>query len=288
MNVGSVTIPSTNPQSGRSPAPPQVGLGTRLLLGDRCTDVVLKAIEIGYRYIDTSPSYGNEDAAGRAIDLSGIDRREMFVTTKVERDELRPERLLASAQRSLDTLGLDWIDLLLIHWPNADVPISETLSAMGELQRCGVVSHIGVANFPVAMLDETIAAAGRAGTRLFANQIEVHPSLPQRRLVAACTARGVRAIAYSPMGREDLGHTAVLDVAKRTGRTPAQVVLRWHIQNGVLPVPIPETGEPGQIASQFDLFEFELSNEDMAALAGVGPERRYFSPPWAPAWDPQD
>ncbi|KJC56926.1 hypothetical protein UP10_31775 [Bradyrhizobium sp. LTSPM299] len=267
---------------------PKVGLGTRLLLGDRCADVVVKAIEIGYRYVDTSPSYGNEDAAGRGIRLSGIDRREMFVTTKVEREDLRPERLLESAQRSLDTLGLDWIDLLLIHWPNAEVPISETLSAMRELQLSGSVSHIGVANFPIAMLDETVAASGRAGTKVFANQIEVHPSLPQRRLVAACAARGVRPIAYSPMGREDLSHPLVLGIAERTGRTPAQIALRWHIQRGVFPVPIPDTGEPAQIAVQFELFDFELSQDDMAVLSNVGPERRYFSPAWAPVWDPQD
>ncbi|WP_354222073.1 aldo/keto reductase [Bradyrhizobium sp. F1.4.3] len=258
------------------------------MLGDKCADVVLKAIEIGYRYIDTSPSYGNEDAVGRGISLSGIDRREMVVTTKVEREDLRPERLLASAQRSRDKLGLDRIDLLLIHWPNADVPISETLSAMRELQLSGVISHVGVANFPIAMLDEAIAGASRAGTKLFANQIEVHPSLPQRRLVAACIARGVRPIAYSPMGREDLGHPSVLGVAERTGRAPAQVVLRWHIQSSVLPVPIPDTGEPAQITSQFELFDFELSESDMAVLGSVGPEKRYFSPAWAPVWDPQD
>ena len=287
MSGGSVIAPGDAPQSGRSVASPLVGLGTRLLLGDKCADVVLKAIETGYRYIDTSPSYGNEDAVGRGMSLSGIDRRDMFVTTKVEREDLRPERLLASAQQSLDTLGLDWIDLLLIHWPNADVPISETLSAMRELQLSGVISHIGVANFPVTMLDEAIAAAKQVGTKLFANQIEVHPSLPQRRLTAACVARGVRPIAYSPMGREDLGHPSVLGVAERTGRAPAQVVLRWHIQSGVLPVPIPDTGEPAQIASQFELFDFELSQDDMAVLGSVGPEKRYFSPGWAPAWDPQ-
>jgi diketogulonate reductase-like aldo/keto reductase len=283
-----MTVRLMTTQPGPSAAPPPVGLGTRLLLGDKCTEVVLKAIEIGYRYIDTSPSYGNEDAAGRAISLSGIDRSEMFVTTKVEREDLRPERLLASARRSLDTLGLDRIDLLLIHWPNADVPIAETLSAMSELQLSGVITHIGVANFTIAMLDEAIAAAGRAGTELFANQIEVHPSLPQRRLVAACAARGVRPIAYSPMGREDLNHASVLGLAERRGRSPAQIVLRWHIQSGVFPVPIPDTGEPAQIAAQFELFDFELSPNDMATLGGVGPEKRYFSPAWAPVWDPMD
>jgi diketogulonate reductase-like aldo/keto reductase len=287
MSGVSGIVPAATLQASRSVTLPPVGLGTRLLLGDKCADVVLKAIEIGYRYVDTSPSYGNEDAVGRGISLSGIDRREMFVTSKVEREDLRPERLMASAQRSLDVLGLDWIDLLLIHWPNADVPISETLSAMRELQLSGVISRVGVANFPVAMLDEAIAAIGQAGTSLFANQIEVHPSLPQRRLVAACAARGVRPIAYSPMGREDLSHPSVLGIAERTGRTPAQIVLRWHIQSGVLPVPIPDTGEPAQIVAQFELFDFDLSQDDMAVLGSVGPERRYFSPAWSPVWDPQ-
>jgi diketogulonate reductase-like aldo/keto reductase len=288
MSGVSGIVPRATLQASRSVTLPPVGLGTRLLLGDKCADVVLKAIETGYRYVDTSPSYGNEDAVGRGISLSGIDRREMFVTSKVEREDLRPERLMASAKRSLDVLGLVWIDLLLIHWPNADVPISETLSAMRELQLSGMISHVGVANFPVAMLDEAIAAIGQAGTSLLANQIEVHPSLPQRRLVAACIGRGVRPIAYSPMGREDLSHPSVLGIAERTGRTPAQIVLRWHIQSGALPVPIPDTGEPAQIVAQFELFDFELSQDDMVVLGSVGPERRYFSPAWAPVWDPQD
>jgi diketogulonate reductase-like aldo/keto reductase len=288
MSGDAITRPSASPQAIQATSPPLVGLGTRLLLGDQCTGVVLKAIEIGYRYVDTSPSYGNEDAVGRGVLLSGIDRHEMFVTTKVERDDLRPERLLTSVQRSIDVLGLGWIDLLLIHWPNAEVPFSETFSAMRALQQSGVISQMGVANFPIAMLDEAMAAASQAGTELFANQIEVHPSLPQRRFVSACIARGVRPIAYSPMGREDLGHSAVVSVANRVGRTPAQVILRWHIQRAVLPVPIPDTGEPPQIASQFDLFDFELSEDDMAVLSAVGPEKRYFSPAWAPVWDPQD
>lgn len=267
---------------------PLSGLGTRLLTDATCAEVVQDAIEIGYRYVDTSPSYGNEEAVGQGIRQSGIARNEIFVTTKVERDDLQPERLLASVRRSLDRLGLHRIDLLLIHWPNSDVPISESLSAMRALQLAGEVVHAGVANFPIAMLDAALAAAEQIGTRVVANQIEVHPSLPQRRLVSACLARGVRPIAYSPMGRDDLAHPVVLAVADRLGRTPAQTVLRWEIQRGVLPVPIPDTAQPEQIASQFDLFDFELSAEDMTRLADVGPERRYFSPAWAPSWDPQD
>ena len=288
MSGGAITRPREAPHAAAAATPPLVGLGTRLLLGDQCASIVFKAIEIGYRYVDTSPSYGNEDAVGRGVRLSGINRHEMFVTTKVERDDLRPERLLTSVQRSIDVLGLGSIDLLLIHWPNTEVPFSETLSAMRALQQSGVISHVGVANFPIAMLDEAMAAASQVGTKLFASQIEVHPSLPQRRLVSACIARGVRPIGYAPMGREDLGHPAVLSVADRIGRTPAQVILRWHIQRAVLPVPIPDTGEALQIASQFDLLDFELTQDDMAVLSAVGPEKRYFAPAWAPAWDSQD
>jgi len=288
MSAGPASSTGIGLRPDRGASLPSVGLGTRLLTGGKCVDVVLKAIEVGYRYVDTSPSYGNEDAVGRAIALSGIVRQDMYVTTKVERDDLRPERLLASARRSLDVLGLDRIDLLLIHWPNSEVPITETISAMRELQLAGSVSRFGTANFPVAMLDEAIQAAEGAGTKIFANQIEIHPSLPQRNLVGACIARAVRPIAYSPMGREDLDHPTVRVLSDRLGRTPAQIVLRWHIQRGVLPVPIPDTGDPEQIASQFGLFDFELSASDMAELAGVRPEKRYFSPAWAPEWDPQD
>lgn len=265
---------------------PPVGLGTRLLLGEHCSRVVSEAISIGYRYVDTAPVYGNEAAIGAGLRSSGVARDAVFITTKVERDHLRADALRTSVEASLTALDSQYIDLLLIHWPNQDVPLSETISAMAALQGRGLVKHIGVANFPVAMLGQAIGLAEQAGTTIAANQLEIHPSLHPSKLLEACRQRGVAIIAYSPMGREDLKHPAVLEIASRLARAPSQIVLRWHVQLGVLPIPIPDTGTRDQIAMQYDVFDFELSAADLKQLAGIIPQKRYFDPAWAPVWDP--
>ena len=264
---------------------PQIGLGTRLLLADECTRVVEQAIAIGYRYIDTAPVYGNEAAVGDGVRRSGIARDAMFITTKIERDDLCADAVTLSVETSLEKLGLDAIDLLLIHWPNVEIPLSETIAAMRALQRRGLLVHIGVANFPIAMLDQAIAIAAQHDAIIAANQIEVHPSLPQAKLLAACRERNVATIAYTPMGRDDLTHSVVLEIAERLARSPAQIILRWHMQCGVLPIPIPDTGKREQIAQHYDIFNFELSRGDSMSLSGLIPQKRYFDPAWAPQWD---
>lgn len=265
---------------------PPVGLGTRLLLGEECSRGVAQAIAVGYRYIDTSPIYDNEAAVGVGIRRSGIARKAIFVTTKVERTNLGGDDLRRSVENSLAAIGTDTIDLLLIHWPNDEIPLADTVSAMSALQREGPVKNIGVANFPVAQLDRAIELAEAYGTVIAANQVEVHPSLCQSRLIDACRQRGVAVIAYAPMGREDIRHPKVLEIASRLERSPSQVVLRWHIQLGTMPVPIPDTATYDQIVRQYDLFDFHLSAADMQTLSMVTPSTRYFNPAWAPKWDP--
>jgi 2,5-diketo-D-gluconate reductase B len=266
---------------------PPVGLGTRLLLAEECSRVVAEAISIGYRYIDTAPVYGNETAIGEGLRSSGVPRDDAaFVITKVERDHLRAGALRKSVEASVKALNSQYVDLLLIHWPNQDVPLSETISAMSALQGRGMVKHIGVANFPIAMLDEAIGLAEQAGTTVAANQLEVHPSLYPLRLLEACRQRGVATIAYSPMGRDDLKHPAVLEIASRLARGPSQIILRWHVQLGVLPIPIPDTGTLDQIAQQYDVFDFELSAADLKLLSSLTLQKRYFNPARAPVWDP--
>jgi 2,5-diketo-D-gluconate reductase B len=264
---------------------PQIGLGTRLLLAEDCTRVVEQAIDIGYRYIDTAPIYGNEAAIGEGIRRSGISRDAMFVTTKVERDHLAAGAVVKSVEASLAALRLDHIDLLLIHWLNESVPLAETVAAMCALKKRGLLKHIGAANLTAALLDEAIALAARDGEVIAANQIEIHPSLPQQRLVAACRDRDVAVIAYSPMGRDDLQHPLVLGVATRLNRKPAQIVLRWHVQRGVLPIPIPDTASCDQVTEQYGISDFALSDQDMQDLRNVVPQKRYFDPAWAPKWD---
>src|SRR5260370_15563774 len=190
---------------------PPVGLGTRLLLAKECSRVVAEAISIGYRYVDTAPVYGNEAAIGEGLRSSGISRDEVFVTRKGERDHLRVGALRKSVEASLVALNSQYIDLLLVHWPNQDIPLSETISAMSALQSRGLVKYIGVANFPIAMLDEAIELAEGDGTSIAANQLEIHPSLYPSKLLEACRQRDVVTIAYSPMGRDDLKHPTVLE-----------------------------------------------------------------------------
>lgn len=265
---------------------PAIGLGTRLLLGEDCARVVAQAINVGYRYIDTSPIYGNEAAVGAGIQRSGIPRQSIFVTTKVERANLGGDDVRRSVEDSLAELEIDTIDLLLLHWPNDETPLADTISAMSALQREGLLRNIGVANFPIAQLDRAIELAAGHGTVIAANQVEVHPSLYQKRLIDACQRRGVAVIAYAPTGREDIKHPKVLEIASRLQRSPPQVVLRWHIQLGIMPVPIPDTATYDQISRQYEIFDFHLSATDMQTLSTVTPSTRYFNPAWAPKWDP--
>jgi diketogulonate reductase-like aldo/keto reductase len=265
---------------------PAVGLGTRLLLGEDCSRVVAQAIAVGFRYIDTSPVYGNEAAVGAGIRKSGTARDSIFVTTKVERANLGRDDLRRSVDSSLKEISIDSIDLLLVHWPNGEIPLTDTIAAMAALQREGLLKNIGVANFPIAELDRAIELAAGNGTVIVANQVEVHPSLYQARLIDACRRRGVAVIAYAPTGREDIRHPKVLEIASRLQRSPSQVVLRWHVQLGILPVPIPDTATHDQIARQYEIFDFELSATDMQLLSTVTPSTRYFNPAWAPKWDP--
>ena len=272
--------------AGRLTLPP-IGLGTRGLSGSQCARVVEQAISIGYRYIDTAPVYGNEAAVGDGLRASGIDRAAMLVATKVERDDLAPEPLQRSVEKSLAALKFAYVDCLLIHWPNPDMELAETIAALCELQREGLIRHVGVANFPIALLDDAVASAARSGSVIAVNQLEVHPSLPQAMIIEACRRRGVAVVAYSPMGREDLDDPIVSDIASRLNRTPSQVVLRWHHQRGVLPIPIPDTGTREQIERQYRVFDFELSPADFDSLSSLAPTKRYFDPAWAPRWDPQ-
>ncbi|MEH2474201.1 diketogulonate reductase-like aldo/keto reductase [Nitrobacteraceae bacterium AZCC 2161] len=265
---------------------PPIGLGTRLLVAEECSAVVEQAISIGYRYVDTAPIYGNEAAIGEGIRRSAMPREEIFVTTKVERDNLRAGPLRQSVENSLTALKSDYIDLLLIHWPNQEIPLSETIAAMGALRKRGLLKHIGVANFPIAMLDQAIELACQNGADIAANQVEIHPSLYPSKLIEACRQRGVATIAYSPMGRDDLKHPVVLEIASRLGRGPSQIILRWHAQQGVLPIPIPDTATRDQIAQQYDIFDFALSTADLNRLSSLTPQTRYFNPAWSPVWDP--
>jgi diketogulonate reductase-like aldo/keto reductase len=262
---------------------PAIGLGTWPMKGEEAARAVARALEAGYRAVDTAAMYGNEDAVGEGLRAAGVPRADVFVTTKVWYTDLAPGALQRSAEASLRRLGLDQVDLLLIHWPSPDIPLEGSIAALCHAARHGLARHVGVSNFPVALLDSAVSLAAEP---LVANQCEYHPHLDQTKLLAACRRHGLAFLSYAPIGKGAvLEDAAVRDVAARHGRTPAQVVLRWHVQqDGV--AAIPKSANAQRIAENLDVFGFTLSDADMRAVSGLArPDGRMVAPGWSPSWD---
>lgn len=245
---------------------PALGLGTYELTGSACSDLVAHALNIGYRHIDTAAMYGNETDVGRGLKASSVAREDVFLTTKVWRSDIAPGDLQRSAEQSLRRLGVDQVDLLLIHWPNFSVPLAGSIEALNDARRKGYARHIGVSNFPTWLLDE---AVGLSEAPLVAEQAEYHPYLDQSKLLAACRRQGMAFVSYCPLYRGALlDEPAVTAAARRTGKTPGQVVLRWHMQQpGV--VAIPRTSRRERLAENLDIFDFELSQAEMDAISAL-------------------
>jgi diketogulonate reductase-like aldo/keto reductase len=263
---------------------PSLGLGTWTLRGEDCAEAVAFALTSGYRHIDTAAGYGNEEAVGEGIRASGIPRADIFLTTKVGREEIDEGRLQRSAEASLKRLGVDHVDLLLIHWPNAAIPQKRSIAALCKAKRQGLAKHIGVSNFTVALLAEAVSLAEEP---IVANQCEYHPRLDQSRVIAACRERGVAFTSYCPLGqgRGLLAEPAIAAIAKCHAKTAAQTVLRWHVQQEGL-VAIPKSGNRQRIAENLAIFDFALSDEEMRTLSALAiPNGRIISPGWSPAWD---
>ena len=245
---------------------PRIGLGTYQLRGRTALRCVEAAIKAGYRHIDTAAMYDNEEAVGEGIRGSGIARSEIFVTTKVWRTDLREADFLRSAEASVKRLGVGAVDLLLIHWPNPDVPLEETIGALCKAKRRGLTRHIGVSNFPVALLKQALSLADEP---IVTDQVEHHPYLEQRPLFDFCRGEDIAVTSYSPLSRGSLlREEAIAAVARDKGRTPAQVVLRWHLQQPGN-IAIPRSAEPRRIAENLDAFGFELSPQEMERISGL-------------------
>lgn len=260
---------------------PALGFGTWQLRDAACVSAVETALACGYRHIDTARMYGNEKAVGQGLRGSGLPRADVFVTTKVWRDDIGAGALERSAEASLRELELDAVDLLLIHWPNASIPLKDSIAALCNARRRGLARNIGVSNFPVALLDEAVALATEP---LVANQCEYHPRLDQSAVIAACKRHGLAFVSYSPLGKGDLLADPVLTaIARRLGRKPSQVVLRWHLQQGVAAVP--RSGSPAHIRDNIGVFDFALSAADMAAISALRRrDGRMVDTGWV-AWD---
>ena len=225
--------------------------------GRECEDAVGWALEAGYRHIDTAQAYGNERSVGRALRDSGVPREEVFITTKFFPRHQDPA---AEAERSLERLGVEFVDLYIIHWPEGGP--TWAWDGMQRARESGHARSIGVSNFSIAELDELIAVADVAPT---VDQVQFSPFEYRRRLLEACEERGVVIEAYSPLGTgRHLGDRTVAEIAERLGRTPAQVLIRWSVQREL--VVLPKSTHRERIAQNAEVFDFTLSDEDMAAL----------------------
>lgn len=261
---------------------PAIGLGVMTLKDEICVKAVDTALRIGYRHIDTAQMYGNEREVGEGLRSSGVPRDEIFVTTKVWHDRQKAGDLERSVDESLDRLKLQHVDLLLIHWPNKDVPLKETFDALAKVKRAGKTRHVGVANFTVALIEEAVKASPEP---LVTNQIEVHPFIDRSKVIDASRRHGLSVTAYCPIARGAAPGDAVLErIGKAHGKSPAQVSLRYLVQQNI--IPIPRTANPQHLQENLDVFDFTLSDGEMKELRALsGANKRIVSPPHAPQWD---
>jgi diketogulonate reductase-like aldo/keto reductase len=277
-----MAAPSIPTLSAHGAEIPAIGFGTSSL-GD-CGEIVATALKVGYRHIDTAWKYGTERGVGEGMRASGVPRSEIFLATKVSHEFLRADDFARSLDESLKTLGVDFVDLLLVHWPNPEIPLSEPIPALARAKRQGLTRHIGVANFNIAMLDEAIRLCPEPLVNL---QAEYHAHLDQTKLIEACRRRGLIFTAYCPLGRGRLLRDPVLaDIATRNGRPLAQIALRWLVQQGNI-IPIPRSSNPARMAENLGVFDFALSEEEMKRIAALKqPDGRIADPAGrAPAWD---
>jgi 2,5-diketo-D-gluconate reductase B len=274
------SIPNLSAQGATIPA---IGFGTSQL-GD-CAEIVATALKLGYRHIDTAWKYGSEQGVGEGIRASGVPRREIFLCTKVSHEYLRAADFARSVEESLRNLQVDYVDLLHVHWPTVDnIPLAETMGALAKARRDGFARHIGVANFNIALLEEALRLCPEP---LVSLQAECHPYLDQSKVLAYCRKAGLIFTAYCPLARGRLFKDPVLtDIANRKGKTIAQIALRWLMQQGNIAA-IPRSSNPKHIAESLEVFDFELTDDEMRKIFALKrPDGRIANPKGrAPAWD---
>jgi 2,5-diketo-D-gluconate reductase B len=276
----SPSLPRSSRHGVRIPA---IGLGTGGL-GEDCAQIVAAALAAGYRHIDTARKYGSERGVGEAIRAAGVPRSEIFLATKVSHEHLHAGDFERSTQASLQALGPDQVDLLLVHWPAPDMPLPETMGALAQMKRRGLTRHIGVANFNIALLDAAISLCPEP---LVALQAEYHPYLDQSKVLAACRRHGLVFIAYCPLARGRLlGDPVIGEIARTKGRTAAQVALRWLIQQDAVAA-IPGSSSRERVAENIDISGFALTNDEMKRIAALArPNGRVVNPVGrVSAWD---
>jgi diketogulonate reductase-like aldo/keto reductase len=252
------------PGTAVSPIPP-VGLGTWDLRGRTCVRIVEQALHLGYRHIDTAEMYDNEREVGEGLRACGVKRDDVFITTKVWPSHFAPRDLERSAKESLARLRLADVDLLLLHWPNPQTPLQETLAALCKVKRMGLTRNIGVSNFNVALIEQAVASSTE---RLLCNQIELHPFLDQSKIIAACRAHDIAIVAYSPIARGGVTNNDLLArIGARHGRSAAQVSLRFLVQQGI--AVIPRTSRAERLSENLAILDFALSQAEMEEIGSL-------------------
>jgi diketogulonate reductase-like aldo/keto reductase len=261
---------------------PAIGLGTWELRGRSCARLVEQALKLGYRHIDTAQAYDNEREVGEGLRASRVRRDEVFVTTKVWTTHFAPNDLERSTRESLTKLRLSEVDLLLLHWPNPHVPLTETLGALAHVKQLGMARHIGVSNFTVALIEEAVAACPEP---LVCDQVEYHPYLDQSKVRDGCARHGLAVVAYSPIAKGRIKNDPTLgQIGQTHGKTPAQVCLRWLVQQNVSA--IPRTSRIERLSENIDIFDFALSDDEMALISQMGSTKgRLTDFGFAPKWD---
>ncbi|AMT97924.1 MULTISPECIES: aldo/keto reductase [Psychrobacter] len=265
---------------------PVLGLGTWQSTGQDCVAVVKKALEMGYEHIDTAQAYDNEKEVGQGIKQSGVARDKFFLTTKIFPDDMKfqPEKLAEAAKRSLENLDTDYVDLLLLHWPDDRVPLSETIPALCELQKQGLTRHIGVSNFNIA---DIIEAEKHADVPIVVNQVEFHPFIKQNTLQTFLNNHHILLEAYSPLARGDVFDNDIIkEIADKHKVTPAQISLAWILSDKHR-VAIPKTSNPDHLQGNLDAIKVELSADELDKLGSLARSdgRKIEHPDYSPVWD---
>ena len=260
---------------------PMLGLGTFKLQGASGAQAVQSALEMGYRQLDTAAMYENHDAVGEGLRSSGVDRSDVWITSKVWRENLQHDTVLRECDRALAELGTDYLDLYLIHWPNENVSLEDTFRAFGRLLSEGKIRNAGVANFTVARLKRALEVAEFP---LAMNQVEYHPYLNQEKLLAFCQDQGIGMTAYCPIARGDVMKDSVIQsIGQVHDKTPTQVTLRWLIQKGI--VAIPKSGNVERQRGNFEVFGWELSTEEMGQIDRIETTYRFIDWDVAAFWE---
>jgi 2,5-diketo-D-gluconate reductase B len=244
---------------------PSLGLGTYRLTGRACTLAVERALAMGYRHVDTAQMYGNEGEVGRGIEAAGVERGEIFLTTKVWPSDFAHDRVIGKTRESLKKLRTDYVDLLLMHWPGDGVPLGETLGAMRELQEEGGVLHVGVSNFSPFLVEE----AGQHA-EIFCNQVQYHPYRSQDDLREQARKMDYLLTAYTPLSRGGVKDDVALEeIGQAHSKTATQVALRWLVQQEKVS-PIPKATSEEHLRENLEVFDFELSGEEMDRVFSLG------------------